>query len=128
VIEEILLMPAGYLTFRTEEEQLNLNKLTEHMKTRPELKKKLYLIVRCFMTAAELESLLADKSSPVTQIMSQLDRLSFNGIELRCDEVLTNKTKPLFKEFVNELRESFEKRKDEREHTCAETVSIRFVI
>jgi hypothetical protein len=128
VIEEILLMPGGYFTFRTEEEQINLKRITEHLKKHPELQRKLYLIVRCHMNVDELKLLLENNNNgTVERIMDQLDQLTFNGIELRCDDALTNNTKPLFKEFVSKIGNLFEKRKQERRHTCAETVSIRFV-
>lgn len=120
-------MSGGHLTFRNQHEEQNLIKLTEYLTMRPELKKKLYLIVRCHMTTAELKPLLEHKNVSIGTILEQLDRLSFNGIELRCDDALTNETKPLFQEFVNGLSKSFEQRKEERGHVCAETVSIRYL-
>lgn len=141
VVDEIL-WTSGGLAFRTPHEQLTLHKLILHVSQKPELKKKLYLIVRCQMNSDELDAVLDDPQTSINTTLEKLDQFKFNGVEFRCDNgyfpfqyaltlpvvlALTNGTSIKFKKFVDELTKLFDNRKENGGHACPETVSIRFV-
>ncbi|KAI6177177.1 Chitinase-like protein C25A8.4 [Aphelenchoides bicaudatus] len=129
VIEEIILTHGGVLTFHGEQEHANLNKVFDLIHRRPDFKKQLYLILRCRMTPDEFKNQLEGKLITAEKIAGQLSGFSsFAGIELRCDQAMNNETKPLFKEFVNNLKTIYESRKDQQNLPCVETVSIRIPI
>uniref|UniRef100_A0A7E4ZT77 Glyco_18 domain-containing protein n=1 Tax=Panagrellus redivivus TaxID=6233 RepID=A0A7E4ZT77_PANRE len=82
------------------------------------------LSMRCGMKEAEFERLMEDVSSLEESILHHLNSHNYDGIELRCDNVLKPATKKAFNELLSGLIRRF---KDERRENgnCPKTLSIR---
>jgi hypothetical protein len=117
-------MADGKLTFRDIGEQNSLHNLVTFAKTN-HVAKKFYLIVRCFMQADELKFLIDNNQTSIETLVELVKRFEFSGVELRCDSALNSENKGIFKSFISQLSNSFNRHSNE---PCPETVSVRIPI
>ncbi|CAD5214998.1 unnamed protein product [Bursaphelenchus okinawaensis] len=124
VVEEIQLNSQGSLSFRdsTTEEKMNVLKSLDRMG------KKLIGAIRCNMSSDEFAKLLTNLELIEDNIEKYLDTYGLDGIELRCDDMLTTDTQKKFSNLLRSLVNNSHSKKNRTKRQCPWTTSIRIPV
>ncbi|KAI6235475.1 Chitinase-like protein C25A8.4 [Aphelenchoides besseyi] len=127
VVEDLLWSADGHLRFRDQKSRDQLIALTELRETNQLAKQtRLIAAVKCGMLPKKMEEMLSSNRNLTASILEHLHRYNFDGVELRCDHTLTEKTRKSFLHFNLLLIEQL---KGYHHHdACAATLSIRIPV
>jgi GH18 family chitinase len=123
VIEEAGLTASGKVGFPEEKSDENLKalmKFNSENGTKP-----LIASIQCQMKDTEFTDLIEDPSTAILEIEALVKKYQLQGVEIKCDSVITAKNKDLYTKFLNELKSTLN-----HGHTghCPITVSVRIPV
>uniref|UniRef100_A0A914YE10 GH18 domain-containing protein n=1 Tax=Panagrolaimus superbus TaxID=310955 RepID=A0A914YE10_9BILA len=123
VIEEAGLTAAGKIGFSEEnsdESLKELSKVNSENGTKP-----LIASIQCQMKDTEFTDLMKNPSTAVSEIDAMVKKYQLQGVEIKCDSLITNQNKDLYTKFLEELKTTLNKGNGKQ---CPITISVRIPV
>ncbi|KAI6216732.1 Chitinase-like protein C25A8.4 [Aphelenchoides fujianensis] len=127
VVEDALWNADGHLRFRDTDARQHLVVLKNHREQNEAARKtRVIAAIKCTMLPEKLEEMLKSDRNITSSILEHVARYSFDGVEMRCDHVLTEKTRADYMKFTQLLQAHLHSY--HHYSACPSTLSIRIPV